>query len=79
MDLAVAGDQESGAALGSLDLVGDVARRVDTTVGEQLHVRGLHDAVANRHRADLEWAEEVRVLLAHGVLRGLGASEERLA
>ena len=65
MDEPVAGDEEAGAALGALDLVGDVAQRVDAVGREELHVRRLHDPVAGRDRADLQRAEQVRVALGH--------------
>ena len=65
VDEPVAGDEEAGAALRALDLVGDVAQRVDAVRREELHVRRLHDPVAHRDGPICERAEQVRVALGH--------------
>ena len=67
MDEAVAGDQEPGAAPGTLHLVGDVPVRIDAVLGEELHVSRLEDPVPDGHIPDPEGAEQVRVL-GHGDL-----------
>jgi hypothetical protein len=57
----IAGDQQAGTTSGAGRLVVHVAPRVDGTLGEELHVRGLHDPVADGDVADPERAEEVRI------------------
>ena len=66
---AVTGDQEAGAAAGTGGLVVDVALGVDAGLREELHVGGLHDAVADGDVADSQWAEEVRVGAHHATVR----------
>ena len=68
VDEAVAGDQEPGAAPGTLHLVGDVPVRVDAVLGEELHVSRLEDPVPDGHIPDPEGAEQVWVA-AHATSR----------
>ena len=67
VDDAVAGDQQTCAALRARGLVVDVPLGVHGAVREELDVRRLHDPVPDGHAADPERAEEMRVG-AHGVL-----------
>ena len=61
VDDPVAGDQQPGAAPSACGLVVDVPLRVDPVVREQLHVRRLHDPVADRCVPDLQRAEQVGI------------------
>ena len=76
---AVAGDQQPGAAPGARGLVVDVALRVDRGLREELHVRRLHDPVADGDVADPERAEEVRIGAHGATLRLPGAKINRMS
>ncbi len=77
VDDAVAGDQETGAALRASGLVGDVPLRVDGVVGPELDVGRLHDPVSHLDAANLERTEEVWVGSHRASLRtGLGQNDE---
>ena len=68
----ITGDQEACTALGARNLVVDVALGVMPVLRVHLRVRGLHDPVTDLSRADLQRAQQVRVLAAHRAIPSSG-------
>ena len=72
MHQTVAGDQQACTTLGACHLVIDVALGVVPVLRVHLRVRGLHDPVADLGRADLQGAQQVRVLATHRAIPSSG-------